>query len=107
MKKIIFAIICTMIVVVTMNAKPRCQGFNNYNDKVTIVLSDDKAGDKYTVSEAVLSTCGKRYGAISVKTELHDGTATLTLTFPHITHFSNPKIALCLNGKKIKVKVCQ
>ena len=36
-------------------AKPICQGFNYYYDnKETIVFTDDKAGDRYTVSNVKL-----------------------------------------------------
>lgn len=37
-----------------INAKPQCQGFNNYDDKVTIVFTDDNAGEQYTVSDVKL-----------------------------------------------------
>lgn len=107
MKKIILAIICIIVAAATIYAKPRCHGFNNYDNKVTIILVDDKAGEKYTVSEAVLSTGSKKYDAISVKTDMRDGVAVLTLTFPHATQFSNPKLTLRVNGRKIKVKICQ
>ena len=106
MKKIIFAIICLMVAATTY-AKPRCHGFNNYGDKVTIVLVDDKAGDKYMVTEAVLSTGSKKYEAKSVKTDMRDGVAVVTLTFPHATQFSNPKLTLRVNGRKMEVKICQ
>lgn len=107
MKKIILAIICVIVAATTTYAKPRCHGFNNYDDKVTIVLVDDKAGDKYMVTEAVLSTGSKKYEAKSVKTDMRDGVAVVTLTFPHATQFSNPKLTLRVNGKKMKVKICQ
>ncbi|MDE6347006.1 MAG: hypothetical protein K2L55_10095 [Muribaculaceae bacterium] len=106
MKKIIFVIICLKVAATTY-AKPRCHGFNNYDDKVTIVLVDDKAGDKYMVTEAVLSTGSKKYEAKSEKTDMRDGVAVVTLTFPHDTQFSNPKLTLRVNGKKMKVKICQ
>lgn len=91
-------------------AKPHCQGFNNYDNKVTIVFTDDKAaGNRYTVSDVKLipSWGGVEYSAISIKTNVKDGVATVTLIFPHITRFSNPKVTLRINGKKIKFKVCQ
>lgn len=94
----------------TTYAKPHCQGFNNYDNKVTIVFTDDKAaGNRYTVSDVKLipSWGGVEYSAISIKTNVKDGVATVTLIFPHITRFSNPKVTLRINGKKIKFKVCQ
>ena len=91
------------------HAKPRCQGFNNNDDKVTIVFTDDKAGDRYSVSDVRLipSWGGKEYQATSVKTAVKDGVATVTLHFPHVTQFSNPKVSLRINGKKQTFKVCQ
>lgn len=88
-------------------AKPHCQGFNNYDNKVTIVFTDDKAGSRYEVTDVKLVTYGKEYSATSVTASVKDGTATVTLTFPHITQFSNPKVILRINGKKAKFKVCR
>lgn len=42
------------VIGLTVNAKPRCQGFNNYDNKVTIVFTDNQAKDKYTVSDVKL-----------------------------------------------------
>lgn len=91
------------------NAKPHCQGFNNYDDKVTIVFTEDHAGDHYTVSDVkfIPSWNGKEYPATSVKITKTNGVATVTLVFPHVTQFSNPKVTLRINGKKSKFKVCQ
>ena len=90
-------------------AKPHCQGFNNYDNKVTIVFTDDKAGNQYTVSDVILipSWKGREYKAASVRTTVENGVATVTLVFPHITQFSNPKVTLRINGKKRTFKVCQ
>ncbi|WP_290380719.1 hypothetical protein [uncultured Duncaniella sp.] len=94
---------------VTAYAKPRCQGFNNYDNKVTVIFTDDKAGSQYTVSDVILipSWNGKEYKATSVRTTVENGVATVTLVFPHITQFSNPKVTLRTNGKKRTFKVCQ
>lgn len=91
----------------TAYAKPHCQGFNNYDNKVTIVFTDDKAGSRYEVTDVKLVSYGKEYSATSVTASVKDGTATVILTFPHITQFSNPKVALRINGKKTRFKVCQ
>ena len=90
-------------------AKPHCQGFNNYDNKVTIVFTDDKAGNQYTVSDVKLIPTwrGQEYQATSVKATVKNGVATVTLIFPHITQFYNPKVTLRINGKKTKFKVCQ
>ena len=94
-------------------AKPHCQGFNNYDDKVTIVFTDDKAGANYSVTDVRLIPfslkllMGKEYEATSVGVSVNKGVATVTLTFDHITRFSNPKVELKINGKKASFKVCQ
>lgn len=90
-------------------AKPKCQGFNNYDNKVTIVFTDEKAREQYNVSDVKLipSWGSKEYQATTIKTTMKDGVATVTLIFPHITRFSNPKVSLRINGKKVKFKVCQ
>lgn len=108
MKHIIF-VMFVLLFSVASNAKPKCQGFNNYNNKVTIVFTDDKAGDRYTVSDVRLipSWKGKEYRATSVNITVKNGVATVTLVFPHITQFSNPKVTLRINGKKKRIKVCQ
>lgn len=108
MKHIIFAILA-LLFGLAVNAKPQCQGFNNYDDKVTIVFTDDKAGEQYIVSDVNLipTWIGQEYQATSVKSTVKNGVATVTLVFPHITQFSNPKVTLRINGKKKSFKVCQ
>lgn len=90
-------------------AKPHCQSFNNYDGKVTIVFADDKVDDTYSVTDVKLIPYwnGKEYRATSVSVSVNNGVATVTLTFEHLTQFSNPKVELKINGKKIKFKVCQ
>lgn len=97
------------IMALATNAKPYCQSFSNYDDKVTIVFTDDKAGERYTVSDVKLTPTwrGQEYQATSVKATVKDGVATVTLVFPHITQFSNPKVTLRINGKKKSFNVCQ
>lgn len=108
MKNLIITLILAAISMVT-NAKPHCQGFSNYNDKVTIVFTDDKVGKSYTVSDVKLipSWNGMEYKATSVNVSVNNGVATVTLTFEHLTQFSNPKVELKINGKKTTFKVCQ
>lgn len=97
------------VMALATNAKPHCQGFNNYDDKVTIVFTDDKAGEQYTVSDVKLipKWRGQEHQATSVKATVKNGVATVTLIFPHVTQFSNPKVTLRINGKKTKFKVCR
>lgn len=108
MKTIIISFILSLVCGMAY-AKPHCQGFNNYDNKVTIVFTDDKAGSQYTVSDVIFvpSWKGKEYKATSVSTTVENGVATVTLEFPHITQFSNPKVILRINGKKRTFKVCQ
>ena len=108
MKTIIISFILSLVCGIAY-AKPHCQGFNNYDNKVTIVFTDDKAGSQYTVSDVIFvpSWKGKEYKATSVSTTVENGVATVTLEFPHITQFSNPKVILRINGKKRTFKVCQ
>ena len=68
-------------------AKPHCQSFNNYDDKVTIIFADESADNTYSVS-------------------VNNGVATATLTFDHLTQFSDPKVELKINGKTTTFKVC-
>ncbi len=107
--KTLITVFLLVVIGLAAYAKPHCLGFNNYDGKVTIVFTDDQAGDRYTVSDAKLipSWNGEEYPAISVKVIVTNGVATVTLIFPHITQFSNPKVTLRINGKKSKFKVCQ
>ena len=94
----IVTVIFLTVIGLTVNAKPRCQGFNNYDN------------DKYTVSDVKLipsSWSEKEYPATSVEVTVKKGVATVTFTFPHVTQFSNPQVTLRINGKKSKFKVCQ
>ena len=107
--KLLICLIVSVTLSLTAYAKPHCQGFNNYDNKVTIVFTDDKAGNQYTVSDVKLFPTwrGQEYQATSVKATVNNGVATITLIFPHITQFYNPKVTLRINGKKTKFKVCQ
>ncbi|PWL58452.1 MAG: hypothetical protein DBY35_13090 [Bacteroidales bacterium] len=106
MKTLILILFLTLLSV-TANAKPRCQGFNNYDNKVTIVFSDETTEKQYRVSDVKPITSGKVIQATSIDVTVTDGAATVKLTFPHLTHFSNPKVTLRVNGKKTRFKVCQ
>ena len=106
MKTIIISFILSLVCGMAY-AKPHCQGFNNYDNKVTIVFTDDKASSRYEVTDVKLVTYGKEYSATSVTVSVKDSTATVMLTFPHITQFSNSKVTLRINGKKTRFKVCQ
>lgn len=102
------SIILALIVIgLTSYAKPHCQGFNNYGNKVTIVFTDDNANTQYNVTDIKLHTYGETYVATGIHCEIKDGVATVTLTFPHITQFSNPRVTLRINGQKTHFKVCQ
>ncbi len=52
--KTILSLILVIIGAVSAYAKPHCQSFNNTDNKVTIVFSDEEAGDKYSVSDVKL-----------------------------------------------------
>ncbi len=106
MQQLLISLVCIAISIAAY-AKPQSQGFNNYNDKVTIVFTDKDAGKTYSVSDVKLITLGKEYSATHVQTNVKNGVAAVTLTFPHINQFSNPKVTLRINGKKAKFKVCQ
>lgn len=92
--KQLLIIFLSMTCAVIAYAKPQCQGFNNYDNKVTTVFTDDNAGERYEISDVKLQTCGREYPATHIKKEIKNGEATITLTFPHITQFSNPKVTL-------------
>ena len=97
------------IMALATNAKPYCQSFSNYDDKVTIVFTDDKAGNQYTVSDVKLIPTwkGQECQATSVKATEKNGVAIVTIVFPHITQFSNLIVSLRINRKNVKFKVCQ
>lgn len=59
-----------MICAVMLYAKPHCQGFNNYDGKVTIIFTDNDAGKSYSVTDVMLVTSGKKYTATSVQSEV-------------------------------------
>lgn len=108
MKHLIIFLVCIAISLATYT-KPHCQSFNNNDNKVTIIFTDDKAGDKYSVTDVKLIPfgLGKEYKATSVNVSVNNGVATVTLTFEHLIRFSNPKVEMKINGKKATFKVCQ
>ena len=107
MRKILI-IMAFAIASISAYAKPHCQSFNNYDDKVTIIFADESADNTYKVSDVKLipSRNGKEYNATSVSVSVNNGVATVTLTFEHLTQFSNPKVELKINGKTTTFKVC-
>ena len=110
MKKIIILFAIIALMTASIFAKPHCQSFNNYDNKVTIGFTDDDAGSNYNVTDVKLipsSWGGKEYPATSVSVSVDNGVATVTLEFKHLTHFSNPKVTMRVNGKKKTFKVCQ
>ena len=108
MKAFIVTLLLALFFVAT-DAKPRCKGFNNYDNKVTIVVTDDKAGDHYSVSDVKLipKFHGEEISASSVSVSVDNGVATVSLEFPYVSQFSNPQVKLRINGKKSTVKVCK
>ncbi len=84
------------------NAAPHCCYFNNDDNKVTIVFTDEDADGEYIVSDVKLFPIeGEQgYDVNSVDTNVTDGVAKVTLTFQHLTKFSNPVVELTVNGKK-------
>ena len=42
--KYLILLLLGLLLSLTAYAKPHCQGFNNYDNKVTIVFTDDEAG---------------------------------------------------------------
>ena len=107
--KYLILLLLSISLSVAAYAKPHCQGFNNYDNKVTIVFTDDKAGSEYAVSDAIFIPYwkGKEYKAVSISTTVENGMATVTLVFPYSTQFSNPKVTLRINRKKRTFKVCK
>ena len=112
MKYFIFLFL-SMALSLSVYAKPHCQSFSNHDNRVTIVFTDEKAGSNYFVTDVrLIPSCmgfwrGKEYKATSVDVYVNCGVAMVTLTFRHLTQFSNPKVELKINGKKTSFKVCQ
>ncbi len=76
---------------------------------MTIVFTDEEADGEYIVSDVKLFPIenGEGYDINSVDTNVTNGVAKVTLTFPHLTKFSNPYVKLTINGKKKKFKVSE
>lgn len=106
MKKLIVAIVLTIAGVVA-NAAPYCCYFNNDGNKVTIIFTDEDAVGEYIISDVMLypvEGC-EGYEVNSAETNVTDGVAKVTLTFQHLTKFSNPVVKLSINGKEAEFKV--
>lgn len=108
MRKFIVAIVFA-VASLAASAAPRCCYFNNDDNKVTIVFTDEDADGEYIVSDVLLFPVegGKGYEVNSVDTNVTDGVAKVTLTFQHLTEFSNPVVELTINGKKAYFKVAK
>lgn len=108
MRKFIIAIVIA-IAGLAANAAPHCCYFDNDDNKVTIVFTDEDADGEYIVSDVMLFPVEgeKGYEVNSVDTNVTDGMAKVTLTFQHLTKFSNPVVELTINGKKADFKVAK
>lgn len=108
MKKFIITIVLA-IAGLAANAAPHCCYFNNGDNKVTIIFTDDDANGEYIVSDVKFFPIegGRGYEVNSVDTNVTDGVAKVTLTFQHLTQFSNPVVELTINGKKADFKVAE
>ena len=104
-----FAVIVIALTAVIAKAAPHCSYFNNDENKVTIVFTDEDADGEYIVSDVMLFPVkGERgYEVNSVDTNVTDGVAKVTLTFQHLTKFSNPVVELTINGKKARFTVAK
>ncbi len=96
----IVTVIFLTVIGLTVNAKPRCQGFNNYDNKVTIVFTDNQAKDKYTVSDVKLipsSWSEKEYPATSVVVTVKGWPLSHLFTqFPHVKQIQTMKMYLVM-----------
>ena len=108
MRKFVVAIVLA-IACLAVDAAPYCCYFNNDENKVTIVFTDNDASGEYIVSGVTLFPVEgeKGYEANSVNTNVTDGVAKVILTFQHLTKFSNPVVELTINGKKANFKVAK
>lgn len=108
MRNFIVAIVFTIAGLVA-NAAPNCCHFNNEGDKVTIIFTDEDAVGEYIISDVLLYPIegGEGYEVNSVDTKVTDGVAKVTLTFQHLTKFSNPVVKLSINGKEAEFKVAK
>lgn len=108
MRKYFVALVMALSAVIA-NASPHCSYFNNDENKVTIIFTDEEAAGEYIVSDVMLYPIegGKGYEVYSVDTNVTDGVAKVTLTFQHLTEFSNPTVELTINGEKAKFNVAK
>ncbi len=74
---------------------------NNNGNVTTITIKGKGLGDHITVSGGTFTTMGKTYQAKSMKCDMTNGTAIITVTFPFISEFENSSMTINVNGEKI------
>ena len=74
---------------------------SNDGRQTTVVLSSNNAGNLLNVSGGVLSTGGKRYNASALQTQLVDGKASITVTFPFAGEYKRTGMVLTINGETV------
>lgn len=83
----------------------KVKSLNNHNDKTTIVINGENLGNSLTVSGGTFTTKGKTYQANSMKCNMTDGKATITVVFPFTSVYENSNMTLNVNGKEISIDI--
>lgn len=76
----------------------------NINDdgtRTTATISGENLGDNLTVSGGTFSNKGKTYQASSLSTQMSNGSATITVSFPFTGGYKKGKMAITVNGDEI------
>lgn len=76
----------------------------NINDdgtRTTATISGENLGDNLTVSGGTFSNKGKTYQANSLSTQMSNGSATITVSFPFTGGYKKGKMAITVNGEEI------
>lgn len=87
------------------SAQFKITSLNNSGIETTVVINGEGLGDYISVSDVFFTNKGKRYNSNSLNTNMTDGHAVITATFPFSDNYENASVALTINGKEVKLNL--
>ena len=81
----------------------KIKNFNNNGNKTTIVVRGENFGKTLTVSGGTFTTKGKTYYANSMRCDMTNGTAVITVTFPFTSEYDKSSMTLTVNGEELSL----
>ena len=81
----------------------KIKNFNNNGNRTTIVVKGENFGNTLTVTGGAFTTMGRTYNAESMRCQMSNGVAHITLQFPYTSEYDNSSLAININGNEMLI----